>query len=379
MHPCVPTSASSSIDTISLRRLWHPRRGTEILIREYLVPTVAQSYEDLARACEGADLLLTHGAAYAGPIVAKKLKLKWLSVALQPLLFLSAYDHPVLAPSPWVRHLGPGPMRVLLNLARMRTAIWARPIFELRKRLGIRDRSNPFFEGQFSPYGTLALFSKYYAQPQPDWPPNTHVCGFPFYDRRGAVTAGFDAGNYEFELSDLEWFLGVGPPPVLFTLGSSAVFEAGSFYVEGAAAAMRLGLRMVLLVGPNAAREFFNPVPDNVHVASYAPYSQIMPRCAAIVHQGGIGTTAQALRSGRPMLVVPWAHDQPDNAERVRRLGVSRTMSRATFTADRVTRALQTLLGDLSYAERASDLGEAIAAEDGVGAACNVIEAELEN
>jgi UDP:flavonoid glycosyltransferase YjiC (YdhE family) len=106
-------------------------------------------------------------------------------------------------------------------------------------------------------------------------------------------------------------------------LGSSAVTQPGSFFRESIEAAAAEGFRAVMLVGPGEAAALSRTVPANVFVAGYAPYSTVMPRCAAIVHQGGIGTTAQALRSGRPMVVVPWAYDQADNAHRAQRLGVA--------------------------------------------------------
>jgi UDP:flavonoid glycosyltransferase YjiC (YdhE family) len=118
-------------------------------------------------------------------------------------------------------------------------------------------------------------------------------------------------------------------------------------------------------------------LPRGVVAFDYAPYSELFPRAAAIVHQGGIGTTAQALRSGRPMLVVPFAFDQPDNAERARRLGVGRTIARSRYSVASATRELARILDDPSIAARASDVGHTIAREDGVGRACDAIEREL--
>ncbi|MGH9583572.1 MAG: glycosyltransferase [Bryobacteraceae bacterium] len=361
-------------DGALLRKLWHPRRGTEYLLRDYVLPAVEQSYADLLEACAGADLLLTHTAGYAGPVVAEKLGLRWLSVALQPTVFMSVYDPPVLAPAPWLRHFyrfGRMPFAAAIAIAKRETRRWAEPIFRLRRRIGLPGvRANPIFEGQFSPFGTLALFSRHFAQPQPDWPLRVHVAGFAFYDRPGAV-AGLKPAN---ELEALERFLRDGPPPVLFTLGSSAVMQPGGFFRESIAAAQKLGIRAVLLVGGSGSRP---QLPESMFAASYVPYSEIMPQAAAIVHQGGIGTTGQALRAGRPMLVVPWAHDQPDNAERIRKRGVGRMIPRARYTAGRAARELSRLLEDDGRAQRARELGAEIAAEDGAAEACGVIEEML--
>jgi rhamnosyltransferase subunit B len=110
---------------------------------------------------------------------------------------------------------------------------------------------------------------------------------------------------------------------------------------------------------------------DSIYVTDYAPYSELLPRAAATVHQGGIGTTAQALNAGRPMLIVPWAHDQPDNAERCRRLGLSRTASRDNYKSRVVAKELERLLGDARYSRQAREMAANLAGEDGVEAACD--------
>ncbi|HEX4773639.1 MAG TPA: glycosyltransferase [Bryobacteraceae bacterium] len=354
-----------------LEKLWHPRSGTRYLVREYILPSVGSSYEDLLAICPGADLLLTHPIVYAAPIVAEKLRLRWLSVALQPLLFLSAQDQPALTPLPLLHRLRPGPFvyRALFAFSRRLSAPWGKPIHEVRRRAGLPPfRGSVFFDSTFSPYGTLAWFSKHFAEPQPDWPRNVTVCGFPFFDQPGPESC---------DLSSLHRFLDTGEPPLLFTLGSSATLQAGSFYHESLRAVQNSKWRAVLLVGKDRAKDLPPSIPENVHVAEYAPYSEIMPRCSAIVHQGGIGTTAQALCSGRPMIIVPWSHDQPDNARLVTRLGAGRTFSRERYTGERIARELTALFADPNYAAQAQIIGKAIAAENGVATACDAIEKQL--
>jgi len=85
---------------------------------------------------------------------------------------------------------------------------------------------------------------------------------------------------------------------------------AGDFWPEAISAARELGRRAVLITGA----EQLGPLPEGVRAFSYLPYSRIFPAAAANVHQAGIGTLAQALRAGRPQLIVPVAFDQPDNA-----------------------------------------------------------------
>src|SRR6185369_9299389 len=84
----------------------------------------------------------------------------------------------------------------------------------------------------------------------------------------------------------------------------------------------------------------------DIHGFDYAPYSEVFPRAACVVHQGGVGTTGQVLRAGVPHLIVPFAHDQPDNAARCRRLGVAEAIDRKGYNADSATELLRRILAD---------------------------------
>jgi UDP:flavonoid glycosyltransferase YjiC (YdhE family) len=122
--------------------------------------------------------------------------------------------------------------------------------------------------------------------------------------------------------------------------------------------------RAIFLVGPDrtaaARRKFDRP---EIHIADYEPYSRLFPRAATIVHQCGMGTTAQASRSGRPQILVPFAHDQYDNAERVRRHTGAAVVFSRRLSARRLGAALRTSLSD-EVARRAEQLGRKLQAED---------------
>jgi len=368
-HPLRPDVDPTRGDVV--RRIMDPRRGTEVIMRDILFPALRESYEDLRDAVRGADLLVTHPVTFAGPILAERLGLPWISTVLAPMSFFSAHDLPVFPPAPrsvHLRRLGTGVSAAMVRMAKSVTRSWSRPVGALRAELGLPPGRDPIFEGQFSPHLVLALFSRVLADPQPDWPPNTRITGQIFYDR---------PLHEEHRDPRLERFLDAGPPPVVFTLGSAAVMAAGSFYQESVRAVRRLGIRAVLLTGADPASRPPDPLPEGVIAVEFAPHSQVFPRAAAIVHQGGIGTTGQALRAGRPELVVPHAHDQPDNAFRVTSLGVARTLFPRRYAARRVARELEVLLGDPAYARRAEEVGRTVRSEDGVGAACDAIEEVL--
>jgi UDP:flavonoid glycosyltransferase YjiC (YdhE family) len=354
-------------DRAIVARVMDPLRGPEVLIREWLMPQLARTFDDLLAASEGTDLLVAHPVTFAAPIVAQVRRVQWVSTVLAPMSFFSVSDPPVVMPIAhldWLRRFGSTYGRLVRWMADRATREWVEPVYRLRRAHGLASTANPLLDGQFSPTLTLALFSPLLGRPQRDWPSCTRQTGFVFYN---------DALAMPRQLDD---FLAAGDPPVVFTLGSSAVGAAGRFYSECVAAADRLGVRAVLLTGGFAENEHAESSPHRLQVAT-APHQSLFPRAAAVVHHGGVGTTGQGLRSGRPMLVVPHAHDQADNAARVVRLGVAQSIPANAYQVDAVVKALDRLVRDPSYAARARDVGDRVRAEGGADAAADAIDAVL--
>jgi UDP:flavonoid glycosyltransferase YjiC (YdhE family) len=352
-------------------KIYDKKTGTEYGLRKFLFPALRRSYDDLLTAVEadgGADLLMTGELAYAGPIVAEKTGIPWASYVLAPFSFFSAYDSPVLPPYPTLARAQivlPGIGHVVNRFARFVTRRWPEPVYELRRELGLDRGKDPIFDAKHSGQLVLALFSHVLGSRQPDWPENTLVTGFLFYDG--------DAGHAELP-PEIERFLDAGPPPVVFTLGSAAVLDAGDFYEQSARAAKLLHTRAILLVGNDPANIPRTPLPEHICIAKYAPYSKLFSRASVIVHQGGVGTTAQALRAGKPMLVMPYSHDQPDNARRVRRLGIAKVVQRSNYTAERAAKMIRDLLQGSTYADRAHSVQHEVATENGLKTACDALE-----
>jgi UDP:flavonoid glycosyltransferase YjiC (YdhE family) len=350
--------------------IYDVKKGTETGLREFLFPALRETYDDLLDAATKparADLMLLGELNYAGPIVAEVTGIPWASYVLAPFSFFSAFDPPVLPPYPRLARADKvaGMGRVMRRLARFVTRKWPEPIYELRRELGLPKGKNPIFDAKHSPNLVLALFSRVLGVEQKDWPPDTLITGFCFYDS--------DAGNAALP-AQLEEFLASGQAPVAFTLGSAAVLAAGSFYEWSARAAKKLGIRAVLLVGDDPRNLPQSTLPERICVAKYAPYSGLFPRSSLVVHQGGVGTTAQCLRAGKPMLIMPYSHDQPDNARRMRRLGVARVIQRSNYKPWRVARRLRAMLANPKYDARARVAAEEVARENGVKTACDALE-----
>jgi UDP:flavonoid glycosyltransferase YjiC (YdhE family) len=358
-------------NTILVEMVYDIKNGTEHGLRDFLFPVLRQTYSDLFDAAtrpERADLLLLGELNYAGPLVAEVSGIPWASYVLAPLSFFSAFDPPVLPPYPRLARADkavPGFGRVIRRVARFVSRKWPEPIYELRRELGLSRGANPIFDAKHSPHLVLALFSRVLGMEQKDWPEHTLITGFCYYDA--------DAGNQELP-AHLERFLNQGPPPVVFTLGSAAVLAAGDFYEVSAKAAMRMGIRAVLLIGTDPRNQLKTALPESVCVAEYAPYSKLFNRAAMVVHQGGVGTTAQCLRAGKPMLIMPYSHDQPDNARRMQRLKVAQVIQRGNYKPWRVARRLRSMLADPRLARQAESVARQLAKEDGTRTACDALE-----
>ena len=229
----------------------------------------------------------------------------------------------------------------------------------LRAKHGLPPVRDAIFEAH-SPTLNLQLYSEHFASRPPDWSAEKRLAGFCFFDPPGATLP-----------PEIEAFLDQGEPPILFTLGSVAVQKPGAFFQSAVEALQTLGLRGILLIGPEKNRPA--DLPDTILAVPYAPYGLLMPRVRAVAHQCGIGTLSHTLRAGLPSVACSFAFDQPNNARRLEDLGVAELVLPHQRDARHLGHALQRLLaGDASA--RAQRLGELIRAEDGVACACAILE-----
>lgn len=367
-HSIGPASISPQ-DPELLRVIMDAKRGHETFIRKILMPHMQSAYEDLFRVCRDADFLLSGELMFAAPLVAERLELPWAACILSPWQLLSVHDPSVMGPMPLMAILrGAGLIinRAMKELCRRQTRSWAQPIYALRRELGLSVAQHPLFEGKYSPYLNLAMFSSQFAKPQPDWPDHSRITGFTFYDRQSCTNG---------DLDKVRQFLKEGDPPIVFTLGSTAVSNPGNFYTESKKAAERLGCRALLLTGN--ANSGVSGSRDHM-VVNYAPYSEVFPFAAAVVHQGGVGTTAQAMRAGCPQLIVPHAFDQPDNGARIDRLRLGLALSKDRYDAAQATSRLLRLLGDSTIRIATAQASAAVRTEDGASKAADAVEQSCE-
>jgi rhamnosyltransferase subunit B len=360
----VPISSDAEYRQIaSDPRLWHRMKGPPLVFKA-MSDLNNDSYRAIAQNLdEGHTTVVGSSMALGARVAAEKFGLPGVTVHLQPLCFRSNSDSPkfagMLLGRRVPRWLVALQWAVIDNLILDRLA--GPPLNSLRAELGLPKVKGIARQYWNSPQRVIGLFPDWYAPPQPDWPAQARLTGFPLYDERGVTPLS----------SDLQQFLDSGTPPIAFTFGS-AMWHAQKILQTCVRACEMIGRRGILLTrhGDQVPRDL---PPGVIHV-DFAPFSELLPRCAALVHHGGIGTASQGLAAGVPQLVMPHAHDQPDNAARLVRLGVAKKLEPRQFRAKRVARELSELLQSHEIAQSCKEVAARFAGHDPLEETCDLIE-----
>jgi UDP:flavonoid glycosyltransferase YjiC (YdhE family) len=327
---CPLVTADEASRMLANPDLWHPFRSGPMMAR-WGAPMIPRQYQVLAAlAGQAESVIIANPGLLAARLVQEKLGTPMVSLLLQPGLLPSSAAPPempggmtlpawfphALRPLYWLAVDGAGYMLVARSLNRIRSDLGLPPVRRL-------------FCWWLSPELVIGLFPRWYAIPPPDWPPQLRLAGF----------GRFDGGRAELA-EDLRTFCLEGSRPIAFTPGTGMRHSAGFFRM--AVAVCELLGRRGLLLTKYAAVIPANLSPRIRHCA-FAPFRQLLPLCSAAVHHGGIGTTAAALESACPQLVLPFAWDQPDNAARVARLGAGLTLGQRRRSRVQVSQALSRL------------------------------------
>lgn len=346
--------------------LWHPRRGLKVVLG-ITASMMRQGYDAIARIYQpGRSVLVGHGIAFHTRVFEDKHYAPAATLHLAPAVFRTEHQQPVHLPG---RDLSWLPRFMKRGLWWLVDKVFADPhvvpmLNQWRKELELPAVSRVFRSWMHSPQRVIGLFPDWFGPPQPDWPAQTRLTGFPLFD---------EAGHHDLNPA-LESFLGAGSPPIVFTPGS-ANRQADRFFLAGIEAARLLKRRALLLT--RYPEQLPAKLPDHVLHVSYIPFSQVLHRCAAIAHHGGIGTCAQALAAGIPQLVMPLGFDQPDNVARLQRLGVGDFVVPSRFKGKRVAHALRALLESSDVKAACEARALAIRNSDANEQTCELLESLL--
>lgn len=316
--------------------LWHPRRGPRAIFRLLRREDLERVYAKLEQHyAPGRTVLVGHPLSFSTRVFEEVRSAPAVTIQLAPIAFRTRHLQPVL------------PAGIDLN----RWPSWARRLFWwaadrfVVDRLAARDL-HPFMRARGltpgrvslqdwiqSPTRVLGFFPEWFGPPQPDWPTQARLVGFPLYDGSPYPSLG----------TELDRYLEASPRPVVVTPGS-ANRQAPELFQAAAVATERRGIPAIFVTP--WADQLPRSLPGHVRHVERAPFSALFPRAALVVHHGGIGTTAQALAAGVPQIVQGRCFDQPDNGARIERLGVGRSLAGRPPDALALERALNALLDD---------------------------------
>ena len=360
----VATHSTEDFDRLSQDPdLWHPRHGLRLVLRA-TASALRTEYDAIGSVYEpGRSVLVGHTLGFAARVFEEAHDAPAATLQLAPAAFRTDYRQPAFRPG---RDLATTPRWIKRTLwwliDRLAVDPCVRPeLNRLRLSLGLPPVSRVFRSWLHSPQRVIGLFPEWFAPWQPDWPPQLRLTGFPLYD---------EADQHSLS-PDLERFLAAGDPPVVFTPGT-ANRSAAPFFAAAAAAATRLGRRALLMT--RYPEQVPGGLPPAIRHERYAPFSALLPRCAALVHHGGIGTCAQGLAAGIPQLTMPLGFDQPDNTTRLGALGVGRWVLPRSFTGPRVAAALADLLVDERVRTACGKWADAVRRARPIDDTCDLLE-----
>jgi UDP:flavonoid glycosyltransferase YjiC (YdhE family) len=344
--------------------LWRSRTGFETVMKATTMLT-RQLFELVnERVVPGQTVVAASSLAFGARIAQDKMRFPMATIHLSPAVFRSNIKPPHLPGVPsFIRHL---PRFVISRMFAFADRfiidkLLGPGINELRKEQGLSPARGILRDWWNSPDLVIGMFPDWFAPPAPDWPKQTKLTGFGLWDER-------EHGGIPQEMYD---FLNAGEPPVVYTPGS-AMWQAQKFFAAGIEACERLNRRGILLT---RHRDHLPAnLPKYVRHFEYAPFSQLLPSVACLVHHGGIGTSSQAMAAGVRQVVTPMAHDQIDNAARMEKLGIAKVIPAQRLTGGKLARAIEGMFDNRDFYVRAHWVSEWFAHEQPMLETANLIE-----
>jgi rhamnosyltransferase subunit B len=347
--------------------LFDPRKSLSVLFDTLLIPGIRGAYERLCeRVQPGCTVIVSSITVLAARLVQEKQHIPNITVHLTPMAFKSAYEMPRNAMFPFPDWLPLGLKRLYWWVADKAVVdrMLCPELNAFRKELGLAPASRILTRWGHSPQMVIALFPSWYATPQPDWPPGTQLTGFPL----------FDEGQEARMTPDVQAFLADGDAPIVFMPGS-LMQQAEQFFRTALQACQELGKRAIFL--SRYGQHIPSTLPQSIRHFEYVPFRQLLPHVDALVHHGGIGTCAQALRAGVPQLIHPMAYDQHDNAWRLKRLGVGDWIVSRDWQGPTVTAKLLSLTTSRTVREHCQRVADKFVGRDPLLETCELVESAL--
>lgn len=336
--------------------------------RESIEPYFERNLEETVQACENADAIIYATVGLLGYFVARQLGKPSIEAGLQPVFSPTQSFPSSVVPQGWPS----GGFCNRMSYTVARRVFWhalLRPLLKQSPRGMYPVPLRSFFgdmERQRLPH--LYGWSPSVLKKPPDWPERMKVTGYWFLGRP-------PAWKPPGKLVD---FLENGAQPVAVGFSSVRIPRGEELLEKLLGALQARGLRAVLLTGWSGIRNA--NLPDEVFAVDEMPHDWLFPRVKAVIHHGGAGTTAAALRAALPMVTLPFSADQSFWGRRVAELGVGAApIPRNKRSIQRLTYVIGQVIGEEAFQRRAMSLAERIRSEDGVACAVEAFEKGLEH
>lgn len=349
------------IDGVDLN---NPTKTTKVIMKYLYFHSIQKTYDNIKKLfIPGKTVVVGITMAFGARIAQEKLGTPLITCHLAPVSFPSI-SHPAKLDGFWMPHWMPKLYKdsVWRFIDKVTDMYLGPPINEMRKKLDLPPVKSIIRHWMHSPNKVIGLFPSWFAEPQPDWPNNAEVTNFVIFD---------EADNNPMP-QELDNYIQEGEPPIIFTAGT-AVNNAASFFKASVEACEILNTRGVFL--SRYKDHIPNDLPKNIHYSEYAPFSKLLPYSSALVHHGGIGTCAQALRAGVPQLITPFGLDQPDNSARLIEIGVSDELRMKKYNSSTAAGKLKKLIEDKDINLRCQKIADEFKNIDPLTDICRIIEA----
>lgn len=361
--PFVPVGSVDKIDTfLHSSNSTDPIKGMK-MVAEGTVNSIPAFYDAMEKdIASGQTMVIGSSFAFAARVLGEKHGLPTAVVHLAPSWFRSEFMAPRFSP---IGHMKNAP-RFLKRMIwkgmdkRFLDPIYAEPFNRYRAQLGLNPISRLMHDWIHDADICIGMFPEWFAERQADWPSNFHATGFPLYDH----------GNAKQLPEEVTAFLEAGPAPVAFTAGTANA-SSHRFFATSAEACKIAGRRGMLIT--QHPEQLPSSLPEGVAHFSYIPFKALLPRLAAFVHHGGIGSTSQAMLAGVPQLIRPMAYDQFDNASRAARLGIAKEILPRQYKPQTVARLIQRLPDSQEIKARCADVARKTQVVEGVSLTCNIL------
>lgn len=340
--------------------LFHPIKGFRTVVS--FVRDQRKLMDLIRKQARGHAVIVGHTLSWAANLLEEMGELPAATIVLAPAIIRSVHLAPVmhghhgisLLPSPaqravwWMvdRWIADPPVASVLD--------------DFRRELGLPKIRRFFRDWIHSPRLTIGMFPEWFGPIQPDWPKSVRLSSFPLCDWVSGATA--DPELLEFVHRER---------PIVFTPGTGNI--RGHVYFTAAAKICEELNTAGLLLTPHR-EQLPTRLPAHVRHHDFVSLSEILPHCRAVVHHGGIGTTAAAIAAGIPQLVMPLSHDQPDNAARVKRLNLGDSLLPRRFSERRLLNSLARILQGRTIAEQCRMRSRELAHTEGLDATCELLE-----